>query len=64
LAFLKASLTHKRIIALAVIADFYWLDVDKKRWGWMKNSSKQNRILFFIAYLVALGFIYLGLSIK
>ncbi|UOE74709.1 hypothetical protein [Parageobacillus thermoglucosidasius] len=47
------------IIALAVLADFFWLDIDGKRWGWMKNWSKIQKIVFFIIISLAM---YFGLS--
>ncbi|MEH7386409.1 hypothetical protein V7147_13530 [Bacillus sp. JJ1521] len=52
------------ILVLAVLADYFWLDVDKKRWGWMKNWSKQNKVLFFSGFTVVTVLIYFGLSIK
>jgi len=51
------------IIVLAVIADFYWFDVDKKRWGWMKNWSNLQKVLFFSGFAVVSGLIYVGLSL-
>ncbi|MEH7236819.1 hypothetical protein [Bacillus sp. JJ1562] len=52
------------IIVLAVFADYFWLDIDKKRWGWMKNWSKLNKGLFFSGFTVVTVLIYMGLSIK
>ncbi|WP_058308198.1 hypothetical protein [Gracilibacillus massiliensis] len=50
------------IIVLAVLVDYFWLDHDQKRWGWMKNWSKRNKGLLFIGFITATGLIYLGLS--
>jgi uncharacterized metal-binding protein len=50
------------IIVLAVLVDFFWLDVDGKRWGWMKNWSKIQKIIFFVFFIVISLAIYLGLS--
>lgn len=52
------------IIVLAVLADYFLFDVDKKRWGWMKNWSKLNKGLFFSGFTVVTVLIYLGLSFK
>lgn len=52
------------IIILAVLADYFWFDVDKKRWGWMKNWSKLNKGLFFSGFIVISILIYMGLSVK
>jgi hypothetical protein len=41
------------IIVLAVIMDYFWFDVDKKRWGWMKNWSKFKKVLFFSSFGLA-----------
>lgn len=35
------------IILFAIVADYFWFDTDKKRWGWMKNWSKLSKGLFF-----------------
>ncbi|CAI9392338.1 MULTISPECIES: hypothetical protein [unclassified Bacillus (in: firmicutes)] len=51
------------IIVLAIIADFFWFDVDKKRWGWMKNWSNLQKVLFFSGFAVVSGLIYVGLSL-
>ena len=57
-----SSLTALFIIILAVLADYFWFDVDKKRWGWMKNWSKVNKALFFSGFIIVSIVIYLGLS--
>lgn len=50
------------IIVLAVLADYLLFDVDKKRWGWMKNWSSLNKGLFFVGFTIVSVFIYIGLS--
>ncbi|MFS0821854.1 hypothetical protein [Bacillus sp. 1P02SD] len=52
------------IIVVALLADYFWFDVDKKRWGWMKNWSKLNKGLFLSGLTVVTVLIYVGLSIK
>ena len=52
------------LIILTVVIDFYWLDRDRKRWGWMKNWSNKNKALFIIGFIAVSSLIYLGLSIK
>ena len=52
------------IIVLAVIADYFLFDVDKKRWGWMKNWSNLQKVLFFSGFVVSSVVIYFGLSLK
>lgn len=51
------------IIVLAVIMDYLLFDVNKNRWGWMKNWSKFKKVLFFSSFIVASVVIYLGLSL-
>ncbi|MBY7142780.1 hypothetical protein KFZ56_06830 [Virgibacillus sp. NKC19-3] len=57
-----ASFAVILIIVLAVILDVCWFDVDRKRWGWMKNWSKLNKVLFLSGFIVVSGLIYFGLS--
>lgn len=52
------------IIIAAVLADYFWFDVDKKRWGWMKNWSSLNKSLLFSGFIIVSALIYLALSIK
>ncbi|MFE8699777.1 hypothetical protein ACFYKX_03970 [Cytobacillus sp. FJAT-54145] len=52
------------ILILTVVIDYYWLDTDLKRWGWMKKRSKRNKVLFSTGFIAISGLIYLGLSIK
>ncbi|MCP3738036.1 hypothetical protein, partial [Rossellomorea sp. BNER] len=52
------------IIILTVIADYYWFDTDRKRWGWMKNWSNPNKVIFFSGFTIVSSLIYLALSIK
>ncbi|WP_175639170.1 hypothetical protein [Metabacillus schmidteae] len=50
------------IIISAVLLDYFWFDVDKKRWGWMESWSKFNKGLFFAGFIIASVLIYLGLD--
>ncbi|MEK5440962.1 hypothetical protein [Fredinandcohnia sp. FSL W7-1320] len=52
------------IILFAIVADYFWFDTDKKRWGWMKNWSKLSKGLFFLGFAVFSILIYIGLSFK
>lgn len=52
------------IIVLAVIMDYFLFDVDKKRWGWMKNWSNLKKVMFFSSFVVVSVVIYLGLSLE
>lgn len=52
------------VIIGAVLTDFFWFDVERKRWGWMKNWSKCNRILFLSGFITVFFFIYLGMALK
>ncbi|MFE7062020.1 MULTISPECIES: hypothetical protein [Sutcliffiella] len=52
------------ILIFTVVIDYYWLDTDRKRWGWMKNWSTRNKILFFSGFIAVSSLIYLGLSYK
>lgn len=60
---LMSSIIVLLIIIFAVFADFFWFDVDKKRWGWMKNWSNPQKILFFSGFAVVSVAIYFGLSL-
>ncbi|WML42050.1 hypothetical protein RCG19_10725 [Neobacillus sp. OS1-2] len=51
------------IITLTVIADLYWLDKVRKRWGWMKNWSNLNKGIFLSGYIIVSSLIYFDLSI-
>ncbi|MDL4839430.1 hypothetical protein [Aquibacillus rhizosphaerae] len=50
------------IIAVAVVADFFWFDIDRKRWGWMKNWSSRQKVLFFSGFAIVISLVYIGLS--
>ncbi|SEM51293.1 hypothetical protein SAMN05192533_103200 [Mesobacillus persicus] len=50
------------IILVVVVADYFLFDMDNKRWGWMKNSSKFTKTLFFSGFIIASILIYLGMS--
>ncbi len=52
------------VIVLAVIVDFFWLDVDRKRWGWMKHWTKFQKGLFFSGFIVVTILIYAGFSLE
>lgn len=52
------------ILILTVVIDYHWLDTDRRRWGWMKNWSKRNKVLLLTGFIAVSGLIYLGLSIK
>lgn len=52
------------IIVLAVIADYYLFDVDRKRWGWLKTGSKLTKGLFVSGLIAASILIYFGISIE
>lgn len=38
------------IIFVALIVDFLWLDMESKRWKWLKSQSKPQQILFFTSF--------------
>ncbi|WP_163528842.1 hypothetical protein [Halobacillus ihumii] len=52
------------LIIVAVVVDFFWIDVDRKRWGWMKNWSKFNKVLFFSGFIAVSLIIYVGVSLE
>ncbi len=52
------------IIILVVVVDFFWLDIDRKRWGWMKDWDKYQKGLFFAGFIILSFLIYLGLSMN
>ncbi|MFZ0369516.1 MAG: hypothetical protein WAM07_07935 [Halobacillus sp.] len=51
------------VIVLAVVADFFWFDVDRKRWGWMKKWTKVQRAMFLTGLVTISFIVYLGMSI-
>ncbi len=50
------------ILALALLVDYFYIDRDKRRWGWLKNRSKHSKCLILTMFVVVLFFIYLGIS--
>ncbi len=52
------------IIILSVIADYYYLDVNKKIWGWMKNWSSRDKGIFFAGFIAVSLLVYFSLSLK
>ncbi|TYS68117.1 hypothetical protein FZC76_10215 [Sutcliffiella horikoshii] len=52
------------ILILTIFIDYYWLDTDRKRWGWMKNWSTRYKVFFFIGFIAVSSLIYLGLNFK
>ncbi|CAM3931031.1 Transmembrane protein [Alkalicoccus chagannorensis] len=52
------------IIFAAVLIDFYWLDRDKKRWGWMSHWSNYQKAGFFSAFLLLSAIAYTVLSLS
>ena len=61
---LMGSLAVILVIVLAVVVDYFLLDGNRKRWGWMKNWSKLNKSIFFLGFVAVSLFIYLGLSVE
>ncbi|MEK4029170.1 MULTISPECIES: hypothetical protein [Bacillaceae] len=39
------------VIIGALMIDFFWLDVESKRWKWLKNRSKPQQVLFFVFFM-------------
>ncbi|WP_404470445.1 hypothetical protein [Sutcliffiella horikoshii] len=52
------------ILIFTVVIDYYLLGTDRKRWGWMKNWSTRNKVIFFSGFIAVSSLIYLGLSYK
>ncbi|HEO8419255.1 hypothetical protein [Niallia sp. FSL W8-0635] len=50
------------IIGLAVLIDCFWLDVNKKRWGWMKNWNSLRKGIFFSGFIIVSVLIYVAIS--
>jgi len=51
------------IIIFTVFIDYFWLDIYRKRWGWIKNWSNLKKAIFFTGFIIVSSLIYLGLSI-
>ncbi|MFI8708423.1 hypothetical protein ACIGHG_15325 [Bacillus sp. NPDC077411] len=52
------------LILLAVLADYYWLDMDSKRWGWFKKTSKKQKAIFFTFVLLLTFIVYILIDIE
>ncbi|MCC5801171.1 hypothetical protein [Rossellomorea vietnamensis] len=52
------------IVALAVVVDFFWFDINGKRWGWMKSWTKLQKGIFFSCFAVVSVLVYLGLGVE
>ncbi|MEK5107051.1 hypothetical protein MHI57_09765 [Cytobacillus sp. FSL K6-0129] len=52
------------IIFVALIVDFLWLDMESKRWKWLKSQSKPQQILFFTSFLGASMILYFLFGLK
>ena len=52
------------IIVLTVLVDCFFLDVNKKRWGWMKNWTNLSKGFLFVGFIIVSVLIYIGLSNK
>ncbi|WP_312094351.1 hypothetical protein [Niallia sp.] len=50
------------IIGLAVLIDCFWLDVNKNRWGWMKNWNRLSKGMFFSAFIIVSVLLYFAIS--
>jgi hypothetical protein len=51
------------ILILTILIDYFWIDMERKRWGWLKSSSKRTKIIFFSIFIVISIVIYLGITI-
>lgn len=58
------AFTVLMFVVSAVVVDFFWLDVDRKRWGWIKNWSRFQKGLFFSGFIIVSVLIYVGLSLE
>jgi len=52
------------IIVLTVLVDYFLLDVNKKRWGWMKTWTNLSKGFLFVGFIIVSVLIYIGLSNK
>ncbi|GLY09669.1 hypothetical protein ACP2W0_17420 [Pseudobacillus badius] len=50
--------TFIAIVLVAIIVDFFWLDIENKRWNWLKNRSVSQQVLFFAFFLGASMILY------
>ena len=57
-----SSLMAILILIMAVLVDYFYLDMDKRRWGWLKKRSKRSNALILTGILLVSFFVYLGLS--
>ena len=52
------------IIILVVIADVFMFDKDRKRWGWMKEWTIVQKLIFFTIFIIVSFAIYFFISAK
>ncbi|MBN8234088.1 hypothetical protein JF544_02470 [Halobacillus kuroshimensis] len=50
------------IIIISVVVDYFWLDVDRKKWGWMKSWTRSKKALFISGFLLVTILIYTGMG--
>ncbi|QOR67123.1 hypothetical protein IM538_02925 [Cytobacillus suaedae] len=47
-----------------VVADYFWIDQQSKRWSWFKNMKPVQKMLVVSAILVVLVLTYLGADME
>ncbi|RJS59163.1 hypothetical protein [Bacillus sp. PK3_68] len=50
--------TFIAVVLAALIVDFFWLDIENKRWKWLKGRSKPQQVLFFAFFMGASAILY------
>lgn len=46
------------VVLVALIVDFFWLDMESKRWKWLKNRPKSQQFIFFAFFMGASAILY------
>jgi hypothetical protein len=52
------------LFALYVLADYFWLDQQSKRWHWFKNMKPLQKILVVSVIIVVLVLAYIGADME
>ncbi|MFD1018586.1 hypothetical protein [Thalassobacillus hwangdonensis] len=50
------------VIIGAAFADYFWFDVNRSRWGWMKGWRRRTRLFVSIGLIMIMALIYIGLG--
>ncbi|MCG3418624.1 hypothetical protein [Oceanobacillus jordanicus] len=50
------------LVLVSITVDVLWIDIERKRWSWLNNSTKLQLAIFLGAFSVVSGVIYYVMS--